>query len=139
MVRTPLDTVVRLREREEEKAAQSVAKAESAVRLAVERRDEAHARQMQDDRARRDVSDWETSELAHHRALADEKSAEKELEQARRTASQVRATYTSAHQRAEGVRRVADARRQESIREENRVEAKQLDEVASLRFNRKAN
>lgn len=138
MVRTRLDTVVRLREREEEKAAQAVAKAESAVRVAADRRDEARARQMRDLRARQDVAHWETSELAHHRALVDEKKAEKELEQARRSAGQVRATYTSVHQRAEVVRRVSDARRLEAVREENRVEAKQLDEVASLLFIRKA-
>jgi len=138
MVRTRLDTVVRLRERDEEKAGQAVAKAESAVRAAAEKRDEARARQMKDSRQREDVSHWEALELARHRALSDEKKAEKELEQARRSAGQVRAVYVSAHQRAEVVRRVADARREEATREEGRVEARHLDDVAGLLFTRKA-
>lgn len=138
MVRTRLDTVVRLREREEERAAQEVVKAETMVRAAEERRAQAHARQMQDFRGRHDVSHWEAQELARNRALADEKKAEKEVEQAKQAASQVRAQYVSAHQRAEVVRRVADGRRQEATREENRLEARALDEVATLAFIRKA-
>lgn len=138
MVRTRLDTVVRLREREEEQAAQAVAKAETVVRQAMEKHEEARARQMRDLRARQDVSHWETAELAHHRALEDARRAEREVVEAKKSAHQVRALYTSAHQRAEVVRRAAETRRDELRREEGRRESRQLDEVASLLFTRKA-
>ena len=138
MAQTRLDTVVRLREREEERAGQAVAKAESQVRAAMERRDAAHARQMQEFGGRLDASHWETAERARNRALLEEQQAEREVDHARKVASQVRAAYLSAHQRAEVVRRVADSRQKEAVREENRTEARQLDDVAGILFVRKA-
>lgn len=138
MIRTRLDAVVKVREREEDKAAQTMAKAESAVRAAQQKLDAAHERSMVDHRSKNDVSQWEVQELAQRRALADERVAQKELVAVQRAAVEVRHLYTKAHQQAEVVRRVADARREEQARDEARKETKQLDEVASLLFVRKA-
>jgi flagellar export protein FliJ len=138
MIRTRLDTVVRLRERDEEKAAQAVAKAENAVRVAQQKVEAAHDRAMADFRQKNDIAQWELQELAQHRALAEEKKAQREAELAKQAALKSRGVYTTAHQRAEVVRRVADSRREDAQREENRAETKQLDDVAGLLFVRKA-
>lgn len=130
--------MVRLREREEDAAAHAVAKAESAVRLAQQKVDAAHDRAMADFRQRNDIAQWELQELAQHRALAEERAAQNDAQLARKAAQQHRMVYTAAHQRAEVVRRVAQSRRDEAVREEKRVETKHLDEVAALSFSRKA-
>jgi flagellar export protein FliJ len=138
MIPTRLDTVVRVKERDEDRAAQAVAHAEVQVRLTQVRLDEARERALADFRARHDVAHWETQELAQHRALAEQRKAERELVQARQRAGEARGVYTQAHRSAEVVRRVADARREEARRAENRLESKQLDEVASQRFVRRS-
>jgi len=138
MIRTRLDTVVKVKEREEARAAQEVAHAEATVRTAQDRLAEATERAQADFRARHDVAHWETQELAQHRALAEARKAQREVEQARLKAQEVRAVYTHAHQSAEVVRRVSDARRDEARREADRLESRQLDEVASLLFQRRS-
>jgi flagellar export protein FliJ len=137
-MKTRLDAVVQVKERVEEKAGQALAKAESAVTTAKERVEAARRTAAQDFRARSDISQWEVTELAHHRAVADAKKAQKDLEVLQKSALTVRATYISAHQSAEVVRRVANTRREEAQRELNRVEDKALDEAASLLHFRRA-
>ncbi len=128
---------MKLRERDEEKAAQALAKADRAVTSAQAAHEDAKARAMMDFRARNDVSQWELQELAQHRALAEEKKAAQLVAAAKAVASKSRDVFTVTHQRAEVVRRVADARRDELTRELDRSETKQLDEVAGLLFNRR--
>lgn len=130
--------MVRLREREEDKAAQAVARAENALRAAQQKVEAAHERAMADFRRKNDIAQWELQELAQHRALAEEKRAQREAETAAKAAKEVRVQYTHAHQRAEVVRRVAESRRDEASREEARAETKQLDDIAGLLFARKA-
>lgn len=137
MVRTRLDTVVEVKERVEDRAVQALARAESAVTTATRRAAEAKLAASKDFRARADVAQWEVTELAHHRAVADSKKAEKELAAVQKSAQTVRAAYLKAHQQAEVVRRVAENRRQELVQELNRAEDKALDEAASLLFFRK--
>jgi flagellar biosynthesis chaperone FliJ len=138
MNRTRLDTVVQVKERAEQKAASELARAEALVRAAQDRLEEARERAQADFRARHDVAHWETQELAQHRALAEQKKAQAEVEKARVRALEVRVAYTHAHQHAEVVRRVADSRRDEARRDADRLESKQLDEVASMLFIRKS-
>lgn len=138
MVRTRLDSVVQVKERVEEKAGQALARVESAVSAAKAKVDDARRAASQDFRARSDISQWEVTELAHHRAVADAKKAQKDLEALQKSAQTVRAQYLSAHQSAEVVRRVASTRREELTREQNRAEDKALDEAASLLFFRRA-
>ncbi len=137
MIRTRLDTVVRLRERDEDQAAREVAKTEQALRTAQQQLDDATARALRDFRARNDVVQWELQELAQHRALAESKKAARDLESAKALAAKSREQFTTAHQRAEVVRRAADARREELTRELDRADTKQLDDVAALLFNRR--
>ena len=138
MVRTRLDAVVQVKERVEEKAGQALARAESAVIAGKVKVEEARRAASQDFRSRSDISQWEMTELAHHRAIADAKKAQKDLEALQKSAQTVRAAYVSAHQSAEVVRRVATSRREEATRELNRVEDKALDETASLLHFRRA-
>ncbi|MDP1830391.1 MAG: flagellar FliJ family protein [Archangium sp.] len=138
MVRTRLDSVVQVKERAEDRAGQALARAESAVTAARAKVEEARRAASQDYRSRADVSQWELTELAHHRALTDAKKAQKDLEALQKSALTVRASYITAHQSAEVVRRVADSRREEAVRELNRVEDKALDEAASLLHFRRA-
>ena len=138
MVRTRLDSVVQVKERVEEKAGQALARAEIAVTAAKSKVEVARHAASQDFRTRADISSWEVTELAHHRAVADAKKAQKDLETLQRSAQVVRATYLSAHQSAEVVRRVATSRREEATRELNRAEDKALDEAASMLLFRRA-
>ena len=138
MIRTRLDSVVQVKERVEEKAGQALARAESAVSAAKTKVEEARRTASQDFRARSDISQWEMTELAHHRAIADAKKAQKDLEVLQKSAVTVRAAYVSAHQSAEVVRRVATSRREDATLELNRREDKALDEAASLMHFRRA-
>jgi flagellar biosynthesis chaperone FliJ len=138
MIRTRLDTVVRLRERDEDAAAREVANAERGLRNAQQQLDDAKARALSDFRARNDVAQWELQELAQHRALDESKKAARAVETAKALALKSRERFTTAHQRAEVVRRAADTRREELTRELDRAETKQLDDVAALLFNRQS-
>jgi flagellar export protein FliJ len=138
MVRTRLDSVVKVKEVVEEKAGVELARAETVVTNARHKVVEALRLASEEFRARADISQWEVAELAHHRAISDAKKAQKDLEAAQKSAAVVRTHYVSAHQAAEVVRRVATNRREEAERELNRVEDKALDEAASLLFVRKA-
>lgn len=138
MIRTRLDVVVQVKERDEEKAGVSLAKAESVVTTARLKLELARQAAANDTRTRSDISMWEMSELAHQRALTDAHKAQKELENAQKSAAQFRASYLNAHRTAEVVRRVADSRRDELSKEFTRAEDKQADEAASLSWFRKA-
>lgn len=138
MVRTRLDSVVKVKETIEDRAGQALARAETIVTDARAKADDARRLASQDFRVRADVSAWEVTELAHHRAVAEARKAQRELEVAQRSAAQARDQYVSAHKAAEVVRRVADHRREEVARELNRAEDKALDEAAALLFVRKA-
>lgn len=137
-MRTRLDAVVKVREREEDRALEQVAHAEAKAKAAVE-----HARAMAaatkiDQRRAGDVSTWELAEVAHVRALTVAHRAQKDSERAQAEVAKVRVLYTSAHQQAEVVRRAAEHRRDEARREADRVEDKSLDEVASMLWFRRA-
>jgi flagellar export protein FliJ len=138
MIRTRLDVVVQVKERAEEKAGVSLAKAESVVTTAKQKLELARQAASNDTRTRSDISLWEMTELAHQRALTDAQKAQKELETAQKSAAQFRASYLNAHRNAEVVRRVADSRRDELTKEMTRAEDKQADEAASLAWFRKA-
>lgn len=131
MVQTRLDPLVRLREREEERARlglaralESVAAARSVLERAVElaRRDALEAGS---------AADWELRQLAHERALRAVREAEDALAQAQRGAEEARTACEEAHRRTEAVRRVAEARREEALAELDRQERKLMDEIGA--------
>jgi hypothetical protein len=137
-MRTRLDAVVTVRERSEEKALRKVVEAEVHARTAAEKAEALRAATLVDHRRTADAATWELLEAAHVRAISDARRAQKDAEQAQVQVGKVRLVYTAAHQQAEVVRRVADARREEARKELDRAEDKQLDEVASLLWFRKA-
>lgn len=137
MIRTRLDTVVRLRERDEEERAQNLAKAEVEAREAAQRATQARQNTLRDERNRGDASRWAMAEVAHQRALLESKRADHDAARLRQDADGARVNYTAAHQQAEVVRRVADHRRSEIAQEQNRAEDRALDDVATLLFTRK--
>jgi flagellar protein FliJ len=137
-MRTRLDAVVTVRERSEEKALRQVVEAEARAKTAAEKAEALRAATLVDHRRTADAATWELLETAHVRAISDARRAQKDAEQAQAQVGQVRLVYTAAHQQAEVVRRVADARREEAQKEIDRAEDKQLDEVASLLWFRKA-
>lgn len=137
-MRTRLDAVVQVRERDEEKALRQVVDAEHRARLALERAEALLSAAQADQRRAGDAATWEMTEAAHARALSDARRAQKDAERVQAEVAKVRVVYTSAHQRAEVVRRVADARRDEHRKDLERTEDKALDEVASLLWYRKA-
>lgn len=138
MFRTRLDSVVRLRERDEDTRAQELGRAETAAAAAAQREAEARATCLRDARAGGDATGWLVAEEAHQRALVEAKRAAQESAVARRQADGARERYRLAHQRAEVVRRAVDHRREAARAEAERAEDKALDELVVLRFARQA-
>jgi flagellar export protein FliJ len=137
-MRTRLDAVVRIREQAEERALESVAKAEARARDASERAHRLMAAANTDARSAGDASTWQVVEAAQVKAVADARRAELERDRLQAEVAKVRLVYTSAHQQAEAVRRAAEHRRDEVRREDARSEDKALDEVASMLWFRRA-
>lgn len=137
-MKTRLDAVVRVREREEDRALRLVADAETAAKRAAEQAAALKEAAQVDHRKAGDATTWELTETAHVRALSDARKAEKDAQRLQSEVTKVRVVYTSAHQRAEVVRRVAETRRDEARRELDKTEEKALDEVASMLWFRKA-
>ncbi len=137
-MRTRLDAVVQVRERAEEKALTTLGQAETKATLAADKAAQLRQASLTDHRAKNDVASWELVEVAHHRSLIDARRAQKDAEQAKLELVKVRSSYTVAHQQAEVVRRVAEARKTEQLADANRAEGKDLDEVAALLWFRKA-
>lgn len=128
-----LDTVVRLREREEEQAREALGAAVRATAAAEAALAEATQRARRDGRGAAPVEAWALEEAAHERALQDVKRCTARLDAARAAERQAREAQVEAYRRAEVVRRVAEARRRELNEAELRAENKAMDEFASLR------
>lgn len=133
MVAVRLDVVVKVKQREEDRRLERFS---SDLRV-VE--DAKHALQRAEDAARRDnrvtglAAVWSLEEAARQRAVAQLATARETLSQAAKVAEQSRAEWARARNSAEAVRRVADARREEVVRELDRRESRALDELALLR------
>lgn len=137
MPRTRLDKLVQLREREEDDAAVGLARAQHTLHAARERLERAVEASRADGRAPGDAALWELEEAAHRRALQRVRVAEGEVSSAAVRREDASLTYREARQDAETVRRVADRKRAELLAELSRRERRHLDEVATLRFNRR--
>jgi len=137
MPRTRLDKLVQLREREEDDAAVDLARAQHTLHAARERLEQAVVASRADRRAPGDAALWELEENAHRRALQLVRVAEGEVSSASVQREDASLSYREARQDAETVRRVADRKRAELLLERVRRERRTLDEVATLRFNRR--
>jgi flagellar export protein FliJ len=129
---TRLDAVVKLREKDEERARIELAEATRHAAAAERAASDARARAREDSRQRGMAAEWELTESAHFRALREAAQAERAAHAATQKLVVKRESWGSAYKKAESMRRVAETRRQELIAEAASKERKELDEVAIL-------
>ena len=132
---TRLDKVVKVRKREEDAASVGLARAHAAVRRAQEELERAVEAAGRDPRSGGPIELWQLEELEHRRALQSMRSAETGLREAERGEACARSGYADAHRRAEVVRRAQDRQCAEIMADQEKRERKDIDEIATLRFN----
>lgn len=137
-MKTRFDTLVRLRERAEEKSLTQLGVAQKKVVAAESAAEEAGARARMPHGGRMDAARWLVEETGHQRAELEAKRARRLADAAKAEAEQVRAKYTADYQSAEVVRRLAEARRVLTLKAHAKSEAKANDEAAVIAFTRKA-
>jgi len=135
MVRTRLDKLIRIREREEDEALADLARARAKLRAAHEKLATAVDAARADRRAPGAAALWELEEAVHRRALQAVRAVQGEVAQATRGQDAAQGEYLSARQDAEAVRRAAERKRGEIHQEAARKERRAVDEIATLRFN----
>lgn len=128
---TRLDAVVKLREKDEERARLELAEAQRQAAAAERAAAAARDRAKQDLRARGSAAEWELTELGHFRALRDAAVAERTAQAASQKVVASRQSWGTAYKKAESMRRVADARRAEIVSEIETKERKELDEIGT--------
>ncbi len=130
--KTRLDSLVKLRESEEERAridlaraAQAKAKAEAEHRLAVEK-----ARH--DGRQAGCAKQWELVDSSHLRSIAEKHAAGERATAAKAGEERARSSVENAHKQRDIATRAADRRRHELVVHANAKELKAADQVATL-------
>ena len=127
-----LETVVWLRETEEDRARVAMADAQRHVAAATDALSAAKARAKMDERRSASAAHWFLVESAHTRALLEARQAEHAVKAASDGLTQSRARYIGAHTRTEALRRAMEARRIEEVRAESQAERKNMDEIAMI-------
>jgi flagellar export protein FliJ len=127
-----LETVVWLRETEEDRARVEMADAQRHVAAANNALSAAKARATTDERRSASAAHWSLVESAHIRALQEARQAEHAVQAASDGLSQSRARYVGAHTRTEALRRAIEARHAVEVRAEAQAERKNMDEIAML-------
>jgi flagellar export protein FliJ len=135
--RTRLDRLVSLRERGEEEALAALGKAQAQLRDARERLAEAEAAARADGRARGSAAHFELEDAARRRLLQDVRAAAEAAAAAEKQEAAAAHAYRAARREAEAMRRAAERKRGELVAEAGRKERRAVDEIATLRFNRK--
>jgi flagellar export protein FliJ len=133
--RTRVDKVVWLRERAEDGALASLARARAELDRAREQVARAAEAAQVDTRVAGRVELWLLDDDGHRRALQALSSAQGAAHQALSLETAARDGYSAARQGTEAVRRVQGRRRAEIVAEVSRRERLGLDEIATLRFN----
>jgi flagellar export protein FliJ len=136
--KTRLDKLVQVRERGEDAALETLARAQGSLGKATERLAGLRQEARSDGRDRGRAELWMVEEAAHVRALHDVRTAEREVAAALKKEQQARLGYTAAHRDAEVARRVQEKKRTEIKDEREKREQKGFDELATLRFNARA-
>jgi flagellar export protein FliJ len=127
-----LETVVWLRETEEDRARQAMADAQRTVDAARDALSAARAKASMDERASASAAHWSMVETAHIRAMQEARQAENAVAHASDGLAQSRTRYLGAHTRAEALRKAVETRRVEAARVEAQAEQKGMDEIAML-------
>jgi flagellar protein FliJ len=133
--KTRLDKVVQVRERVEDDALASFARARTSVAQARQELDGALRASRVDGRAAGPVELWVLDEHAHRQAVQAVHTAEGALQKATRGELTARDGWLAARQEADAVRRARERRVLELIGEGSRRERRDDDERATLRFN----
>ncbi|HVP68870.1 MAG TPA: hypothetical protein VMT17_16585 [Anaeromyxobacteraceae bacterium] len=136
ILKTRLDKLVQVRERSEDRALSNLAKAREVLGRAQESLSRAAALASADHRATSHAAHWEVEEAAHVRALQVLRAARTDVTQAAAGEALARAGYVEARKAAESARRVADRKRAEMLRGLAKADARRLDEIGTLAFNR---
>jgi flagellar export protein FliJ len=134
--KTRLDAVVKIRERDEDTARIALSEDQRRQLAAVAALEEAKARARHDARTSGRAMDWDLADRAHQRALLEARLAEHAVTAADEKVGTSRQKYVTAYSKAEAMRRVVETRRADMVKEAEKAEAKQLDEMATLRFSR---
>ena len=134
--KTRLDKLVQVRERTEDSALSNLAKAREILGRAQETLGRAVALAQADHRGASHAAHWDVEEAAHVRALQALRSARGEVTQAAAGEAMARVGYVEARKAAESARRVADRKRAEVLRGLAKADARRLDELGTIAFNR---
>jgi flagellar export protein FliJ len=133
--KTRLDRLVTFRERSEESALETLARAQSSRDRASRTLAGLRQQSREDEREKATAELWVMEEVAHLRTLRQVARAETDLAAALRKEQTARAGYSAAHRNAEVARKAQDKKRAELVAEHEKRERKALDELATLRFN----
>jgi len=136
--KTRLDKLVMIRERTEDTALENLARAQTSLGRAAARLAGMRQAASSDGRGAGVAELWALEENAHARALQALRVAERELSGAMRKEQQARVGYVTAFHNAEAIRRAQEKKRAEVTEEWDRRERRDEDELATLRFNAKA-
>lgn len=134
--KTRLDRLVQVRERTEDRALTNLAKAREILGRAQQNLTRATAAARADHRAMAHAAHWDVEEVAHVRALQLLRSARGEVTQAAAGEAMAREGYAEARKQAECARRAAERKRAEIVRALAKLDAKHLDELGALAFQR---
>ncbi len=132
-----LDVVVKLRERDEERARLDLAEAQRQAQQAAAALNEVQRRSVIPARARGTAAEWLMADAAAVRAREDVRKAEVVARAADQKLGVSQKRYAGVLARVEVMRKVADARRDELLAAADRVESKLLDEAAQLMYVRR--
>jgi flagellar export protein FliJ len=133
--KTRLDKVVQLRERTEDDALGMLARAQAALGAARERLACAREATRADGRAAGPVELWHLDEVSHRRALQHLRAAEGDVTKATQGEAAAREGLAAAHRGTELVRRAQTRKVTELLDDRARRERRDIDEIATLRFN----
>jgi len=134
-LKTRVDKVVWLRERTEDGALATLARARIEVGRAHQRVAVATDAVRLDARAAGPVELWLLDDAGHRRAIQILHAAQASAQQAAQVEATALDGYTSARQDTHAVRRVQERRRADMLVDLGRRERRELDEIATLRFN----
>jgi flagellar export protein FliJ len=132
-----LDVVVKLREREEDRARRELAEAQRQSDQALRTLTDLQQRQYTGPRERGSAAEWLLADTAAVRAREDVRRAEVVVRSADQKLGATRKSYVGVRARVEVMRKVADSRRDELVAEADASERKAQDENARLLFLRR--
>jgi flagellar protein FliJ len=133
--KTRLDKVVQVRERAEDDALGTLARAQAALGVARERLERAREATRADGRVAGPVELWHLDEQSHRRALQHLRAAEGDVTKATQGEAAARQGVAAAHRDTELVRRAQTRKVSEILQEGARRERRDVDEIATVRFN----